>query len=338
MTKRAVSLEAHQISKHYAGHAVVDRADLSLAPGEITALVGRSGSGKTTILRLLAGMERPDSGRVTSGDLVLSTPRSHVPPERRRIGLIFQDFALFPHLNVSRNIMFGLNHIAKDQRDGIVERWLDLLGLTDRKSAFPHQLSGGEQQRVAIARALAADPIAILMDEPFSGLDPVLRNQARTAALSAVRDSGTPALMVTHDAREALEFADRIAVMHDGRILQCDTPDNIYLKPDCLAVAEALGPVQRILRTDLPAEWQNQLPDAPAFHFRPEAIQIDTSGRTTLSVNSARRVGSTLSVHLNSGSAILCTSQILHDLPEIGSTVRVVLNSDCVFTFQARQF
>ena len=159
------SLLADGVSRIISGRAVVDQASLSRAPGEVTALIGPSGSGKTTLLRMFAGMERPDQGVMRAGDVVLSDPSRFVPVEKRRIGLVFQDFALFPHLTVLGNVMFGLQSVAKPERETRAQAWIDRLGLTHRRAAYPHHLSGGEQQRTAIARALALEPVAILLDE-----------------------------------------------------------------------------------------------------------------------------------------------------------------------------
>ncbi len=330
------ALIASGLTKAYAGRAIVAAASLTLQPGQVTALVGHSGAGKTTLLRLLAGMERPGTGTIHSGNTALSTPTHHVPPEQRRIGLIFQDFALFPHLDVAKNIAFGLSHIARDERAAITARWLDALNLNPRRSAFPHQLSGGEQQRVAIARALAPGPVAILMDEPFSGLDPVLRCQAREVALSAIRAAQTPALLVTHDTSEALGHADQIAIMNEGRILQTDTPEAVYSRPVSLAAAAALGPVQTIRRSALPAPWQTQLPDGETLYLRPEAIQIDPQSATTLSVKHARRLGALTAVTFTAEGNDLQASMIMPQTPAAGDTIRVSLNPASVFAFPAK--
>lgn len=276
-------LIADQISRSFGTTAAVESASLTLNPGEITALIGHSGSGKTTLLRLLAGMERPDHGQILSGETVLAGATQHVPIEKRNIGLVFQDFALFPHMTALQNVMFGLRTAAKHDRIKIAETWLDRLGLTSRRDAYPHHLSGGEQQRTAIARALAPNPVAILLDEPFSGLDPSMRDRVREAALHAIRDAGMPALLVTHDASEALVHADSIAVIDRGKILQTGTPDALYHQPQCLEVAQALGPVHSVPRAVLPEQWRATLGSAvDAVHYRPEAIQLGSGAPVTV--------------------------------------------------------
>ncbi|GAB5453863.1 MAG: hypothetical protein Hens2KO_00920 [Henriciella sp.] len=274
MSTRA-PLIAEKVSRSFAGNNAVDEVNLTLEPGKITSLIGHSGSGKTTLLRLFAGMERPDVGRILSGSMELSGPTSHVPIERRKIGLVFQDFALFPHLSVRENVSFGLKHLPADERKTCSERWIEQLGLAHRIDAFPHQLSGGEQQRTAIARALAPEPVAILLDEPFSGLDPAMRNQVREAALEAVRNAGIPSLLVTHDAKEAMVHSDKVAIIDRGRILQTGAPETLYNAPVSEIAAKALGPVHQIKRSHLPVEWQNQFSgDGDRVFYRPEALQI----------------------------------------------------------------
>ena len=239
-------LRAIGVSRAYDGTVVVDEASLTLQPGKITALLGQSGAGKSTLLRLFAGLEPVDAGEIRLGDTVLSSTSLQVPAESRSIGLIFQDFALFPHLNALDNVGFGLRGMNREARRKRAGEWLDRLGLSHRARAYPHQLSGGEQQRVSIARALAAKPVAILMDEPFSGLDVTLKSEVREIALAAVAEAGIPALLVSHDASEAMRDADRIAVMRKGVILQEDTPEELYLHPASLPVARCTAVGSRI--------------------------------------------------------------------------------------------
>lgn len=274
MSTRA-PLIAEKVSRSFAGNKAVDTVSLTLEPGKITSLIGHSGSGKTTLLRLFAGMERPDIGRILSGSMELSGPTNHVPIERRKIGLVFQDFALFPHLSVRENVSFGLKHLPSDERKACSERWIEQLGLAHRIDAYPHQLSGGEQQRTAIARALAPEPVAILLDEPFSGLDPAMRDQVREAALDAVRRAGIPSLLVTHDAKEAMVHSDKVAIIDRGKILQTGAPETLYKTPVSEIAARALGPVHQIKRRHLPVEWQHQVPgNGELVSYRPEALQI----------------------------------------------------------------
>lgn len=223
-------LELRNICKDFGGKRVVDDLSLSVAPGQITCLLGPSGCGKSTTLRIVAGVERQTSGELwVDGELICSDTH-RVPPEGRSIGLMFQDFALFPHLDVKRNVAFGLSG-SKLEQAGRVHELLDRVGLLHHADHFPHQLSGGEQQRVALARALAPRPKIMLMDEPFSGLDNRLRDGIRDETLQVLRDEGTAVLLVTHEPDEAMRMADDIALMRGGRIVQRGSPYNIYNSP-----------------------------------------------------------------------------------------------------------
>lgn len=269
------SLIAEGVSRRFRAQVAVNQASLELIPGKITALVGPSGSGKSTLLRLFAGLERPDTGRILSGDRVLSDARTALPVEKRKIGLVFQDFALFPHLSAVQNVMFGIRGLSKPEQHAAAEAWLDRVGLHHKCDAYPHQLSGGEQQRTAIARALAPRPVAILLDEPFSGLDPSMRDQVREVAIAAIKTANIPALLVTHDASEALVHSDEIAVIDAGEILQTGAPESVYRTPASLAVAKALGPVHSVTAAALPDTWQRQLQTASGtLWYRPEAVQL----------------------------------------------------------------
>ena len=304
MTQRH-NLIAENVSCQYGDTLIVDAANLTLTPGKITALLGPSGAGKSTLLRLFSGLETPSSGRILHGDMVLSDDHIMIPPEHRRIGIVFQDFALFPNLTATQNIAFGLTHLPQPERLALAADWLARISLTSRADAYPHQMSGGEQQRVAIARALAPDPVALLMDEPFSGLDPALRDEVRQTALSAIQSLGIPALLVTHDAAEAMLHADHLAIMHAGRISQQGTPDTLYTQPKDEATATALGPIIKLPAHHNPATGEIETPlgniPAPASHtptkapltlgLRPEAFTLDPSSTVQAQVLSARRNG-----------------------------------------------
>ncbi len=326
-------LIADSITRAFGEHTAVDTASLSLAPGEITALIGQSGSGKTTFLRLLAGMERPDAGRVLSGNEVLASQDRHVPIEKRKIGLVFQDFALFPHLTVLENVMFGLRSFDKPERVRIAEQWIERLGLTRRRDAYPHYLSGGEQQRTAIARALAPQPVAILLDEPFSGLDPSMRDHVREVALSAVREAGIPALLVTHDANEALVHADTIAVIDQGRILQSGAPETLYRSPSSLQAARALGPVHNISASALPTEWHRAIgSDAETLWYRPEAIRLGSG--TALRVSGSKLAGpiTELALSVSASETVYAACQPGSPLA-VGDHVQANVNPALFFDF-----
>ena len=230
-------LEIRNLTRRYDGRLVVDDVSLKVMPGQVTCLLGPSGCGKSTTLRMIAGVEMQDSGEIyVDGRLVCDTV-FRVPPERRHIGLMFQDFALFPHLSVAQNVGFGLSGDRTAKSARVVEL-LERVGMDRYVHAYPHELSGGEQQRVALARALAPRPGIMLMDEPFSGLDNRLRDGIRDETLDILREQDTAILLVTHEPEEAMRMADEIALMRDGRIVQQGAPYNIYNAPvDRSAVA-----------------------------------------------------------------------------------------------------
>ncbi|GHA53606.1 spermidine/putrescine ABC transporter ATPase [Amylibacter ulvae] len=222
-------LELCDITRRFGSRNVVDGLSIRLLAGQVTCLLGPSGCGKSTTLRIAAGVDQQTSGRVLINGETVSGDGHHLPPESRGIGLMFQDFALFPHLTVAKNVGFG---ISRDpNRDVRVRELLGKVGLEDFGDKYPHQLSGGEQQRVALARALAPRPAVMLMDEPFSGLDNRLRDTVRDATLELLKSEGTAVLMVTHEPEEAMRMADQIALMRDGRIVQSGAPYNIYNSP-----------------------------------------------------------------------------------------------------------
>lgn len=215
-----------QISRSFDGQTVVDGLSLKLEAGQVTCLLGPSGCGKSTTLRIAAGVDRQNSGRVLLDDKVISDDNINLPPEKRSVGLMFQDFALFPHLSVEQNVAFGLKGRAGDANE-----MLSRVGLSAFAQKYPHMLSGGEQQRVALARALAPKPDIMLMDEPFSGLDNRLRDGIRDETLRILKEEGTSVLLVTHEPEEAMRMADQIALMRGGKIVQIGAPYNIYNTP-----------------------------------------------------------------------------------------------------------
>ncbi len=220
---------------------VVDSLDFEVKEHEIFALLGPSGCGKTTCLRLISGFERADHGEVRIDGHLLESPDHHVAPQDRGIGFVFQDYALFPHLSVIDNVAFGLTDIPKHKRHVYAEEVLCRTGMGDYKDRNPSELSGGQQQRVALARAIAPKPKLVLLDEPFSNLDAMLRDSMRKEVRDILKKAGMSALLVTHDQEEALSFADRIAVMNDGHIEQVGTPEEVYYNPKTKFVAQFLG-------------------------------------------------------------------------------------------------
>jgi iron(III) transport system ATP-binding protein len=232
-------LSVEGMSKRFGAVAAVDRADLTLERGRLLALLGPSGCGKTTLLRLIAGLSTADEGTIRLDGDVLTSPDAMMPPERRKVGVVFQDFALFPHMNVAANVRFGLPK-GRDRRKR-VEELLSLVHLDGLERRMPHELSGGQQQRVAIARALAAEPRLMLLDEPFSNLDPSIRRSVRAEVRQLIDAIGMTAVVVTHDQEEALSLAHQVAVMMDGRVLQVGTPEEVYFTPVNREVAAFLG-------------------------------------------------------------------------------------------------
>ena len=229
MSAPRLALEA--VSKSYDGVRAAREVSLDVSEGELLCLLGPSGCGKSTLLRIAAGVERQDAGRVLIGGAPVSDARSHAPPEARNVGLMFQDFALFPHLTVAQNVAFGLRREGAEARRRIAVAYLERVGLAGYADKYPHQLSGGEQQRVALARALAPKPRVMLMDEPFSGLDKRLRDDVRDETLRVLKEEGAAVLLVTHEPDEALRMADRIALMRAGRVVQVGAPYHVYNHP-----------------------------------------------------------------------------------------------------------
>ncbi|WP_414899924.1 ABC transporter ATP-binding protein [Sphingomonas flavalba] len=234
-------LEVRAVTRRYGARQAVDAASLRLDAGEIACLLGPSGCGKSTLLRMVAGLEPVDGGEIVIGGDLVSAPGRTTPPETRGVGLVFQDLALFPHLSVADNIGFGIGDLPPAARAERIRELLDRFHVAHLARAFPHTLSGGEQQRVAIARALARAPALLLLDEPFSGLDGHLRAEVRQSVLADLRATGAAVLIVTHDPNEAMQLADHLILMTDGRILQTGAPEQCYRVPVSAAAARLLG-------------------------------------------------------------------------------------------------
>jgi iron(III) transport system ATP-binding protein len=234
------AIQLDRVSKRFGGTVAVEGASLTVRRGELVALLGPSGCGKTTLLRLIAGFEGPDAGGIRIGGERV-TGSAWRPPERRHVGMVFQDYALFPHLTVADNVAFGLDGPRAARRERAAAA-LDLVGLEAvHHRRYPHELSGGQQQRAALARALAPEPTIVLLDEPWSSVDPVMRAAVRDEMAGVVRAAGTTVLMVTHDQEEALGLADRVALMRAGRIVQVDPPERLYHQPADRWAAEFVG-------------------------------------------------------------------------------------------------
>lgn len=239
-------LTIQKLSKKFGERFAVNQASWSAQSGQIICLLGHSGCGKTTMLRLIAGLETPTEGSIQLERKVLWDPYQQVQAEERNIGFVFQDYALFPHLSVLENVVFGLKKIPKHERQSIAENALKHVSMSHHIHSYPHTLSGGEQQRVALARALAPKPHVLLMDEPFSNLDHRLRDQIRQSTIEILKQTSTTTIIVTHDPEEALQIADQIILMHQGKIIQSGTPKQLYFQPKTLFAARYFSDLNEI--------------------------------------------------------------------------------------------
>ena len=234
-------LTLSNITRQYGETCAVDSIDLEVYEGELLTLLGPSGCGKTTTLRMIAGLEEPDSGTIHLTNEEIAGPNLFIPPERRNIGIVFQEFALFPHLTAAENIAFGIEDWPEEKRKSRVTELLELVGLRHCGDQKPGELSGGQRQRIALARSLAVEPDILLLDEPFSNLDVDLRVHMREEVRKILKDAGVTAISVTHDQEEALSISDRVAVMHNGKIEQIGTPESVFQHPTSRFVAGFLG-------------------------------------------------------------------------------------------------
>jgi iron(III) transport system ATP-binding protein len=297
----AARLTFERVSHHYGQVCAVADVSLDVAPGEIVCLLGPSGCGKTTLLRLAAGVESPSSGRILINAQDVTQGPTMLPPERRGVGLMFQDFALFPHLTNLANVMFGLRDLPRADAEREALLALDRVGLGELAQAYPHMLSGGEQQRVALARAVAPRPSVLLMDEPFSGLDRRLREEVREDTLAVLRESRVTCIVVTHDPEEALQMGDRIALMRAGSLIQVDAPEAMYRQPADIFAARyfcALNEIPATVRggrveTPLGGFAAAGLPEGSAVvvGIRPEGLLLRSSGGVPARVENRRFLG-----------------------------------------------
>jgi len=307
----AIALKLKNIRHVYGNTVAVDDFNIDVHSGEVICLLGPSGCGKTTALRVAAGLETLQQGEVSVGGAVVADTGTAVPPEQRDVGFVFQDYALFPHLTVLQNVEFGLSSLSAGEKNIRAVTVLEQVGMKWATARYPHTLSGGQQQRVALARAMAPRPPVILLDEPFSGLDARLRDQVRDESLHILKESGTAALLVTHDAEEAMFMADRIGVMRDGRLVQFDKPDELYMRPTDAFVAEFFGEVNKVYGTAFHGIVNTPIGDFPAPTFadgqkaeiiiRPEAIDVGAEGADSAlcgKVLASRMLGRTSLIHL----------------------------------------
>jgi iron(III) transport system ATP-binding protein len=352
-------LEIRNIHRYYDGQAVVDDVSLTIQAGQVTCLLGPSGCGKSTTLRMIAGVEMQDSGEIyVDGKLICDTV-FRVPPERREIGLMFQDFALFPHLSVADNVAFGLKG-SKEEKRARVEELLQKVSLTRFIDEFPHQLSGGEQQRVALARALAPRPRIMLMDEPFSGLDNRLRDGIRDETLTLLKEEDAAVLLVTHEPEEAMRMADEIALMRGGKIVQQGAPYNVYTRPNDKASVAFFSDIN-VLKSQVNGALAETpfgqflapgIPDHTDVEivFRPQHVRIDfdRSGKGPLPtasdgvparavVKRARYLGheSLVEFQMDYDGSVLKVTVPRVFLPEVGRVMWLTVPRNRCFVFPA---
>jgi iron(III) transport system ATP-binding protein len=277
-----LAIEAKGLSKRFGDVAALAGFDIAVEEGQTLTLLGPSGCGKTTALRVIAGFERPDGGTVRVGGVPVAARGLHVPPERRRVGMVFQDYALFPHLTVAANVSYGLVKHDRGRKDlRRVGEVLELVGLTGIEKRLPHELSGGQQQRVALARALAPRPAVILLDEPFSNLDASLRQRVRRELKEILQEARATALFVTHDQEEALSLSDLVAVMREGRVVQVASPPELYRVPSDPWVAGFLGDADFVSATAGNGQVETAVGTFATRHsgnvlvmFRPERVLV----------------------------------------------------------------
>jgi iron(III) transport system ATP-binding protein len=275
-----VTIRVHDVTKRFDDAVALDSFTLDVWEGDLLSLLGPSGCGKTTALRVIAGFEHPDAGEVEIAGRDVVGPGTFVSPEARRVGMVFQDYALFPHMTVARNVAYGLGR--NDERERRMAEVLDLVGLAHLVDRLPHELSGGQQQRVALARALAPRPEVVLLDEPFSNLDAGLRERVRREVRAILQEAGTTAVFVTHDQEEALAMSDTVAVMRHGTIVQAAAPDELYLRPVDPWIARFLGDAGFVAGVAVSGRVETQVGtfetelDGPVeVMIRPEDVSFD---------------------------------------------------------------
>lgn len=337
-------LQLRNVTKAYPRSArdriAVSSVSMTISKGSFFVLAGESGSGKSTILRLIAGLEQPTEGEIWIHDHLVANPREFVPPERRGVGMVFQDHALFPHLSVGKNVAYGLSRRRSRKSRDRVEELLERVGLRGFSKRMPHTLSGGEQQRVALARALAPDPALLLLDEPFCNLDGSLRDDLRRDVRQLLRESGTTAILVTHDPEEALSLGDEVGAVHRGTLQQIGNPREVYGQPATRAVANLFGRTNllfgertgRELATPLGKFPSSSKPDSHVLvSVRPDRIRfVDGASGTEGTVVDHRFLGSRYLTRIRVGPVDVWVEGPRSDLT-IGQSVRVqVEKSDLV--------
>ena len=332
-------IRGRALTKRFGDTLAVDSADLDVWPGEIVSILGASGCGKTTLLRMIAGFESPTSGAVHILGTEMSGPSGVAPPDKRGLGMVVQEYALFPHMTVERNISFGLNSLDEARRAERVAQVLELVRLDGFAPRYPYELSGGQQQRVALARTLAPNPAAVLLDEPFSNLDSTMRQRLRVEVERILRSYGAAAIFVTHDRDEAFAMADRVGVMVDGKLLQVAAPDHIYHFPASPEIAGLTGACDFIpgnVGSDggviTPLGVLNCVLSEPLAPGQPVSVLLhpddlelipDARGRGTVVSREFRGDEVILKVRLDSGESVRSRRRSFSRLPA-GSKVRVI--------------
>lgn len=346
-----MQLKIDSLVVRYKSLVAVDRLSLQLATGEIGCLLGPSGCGKTTVLRTIAGFETPDAGEIILHDRSVSKAEFSIPTEHRNVGMVFQDFALFPHLTVHQNIAFGLNRLSSSQQNTRVSELLDWTELSPLAYKYPHQLSGGQQQRVALARAIAPKPTALLLDEPFSNIDIELREQLARDIRKLLKAENITGLLVTHDQNEAFAVADKIGVMNQGHLHQWDSGYQLYHKPADFFVADFIGrgvfisgevTSKQLIKTELGELHYESAPkelnpgDKAHVLIRPDDIvHDDNSPRTARVIDKSFQGADFLyTLELETGARVLCYAPSHHD-HAINEAIGIRIEMDHLVAFRA---
>ncbi|MBD1824851.1 ABC transporter ATP-binding protein [Cyanobacteria bacterium FACHB-DQ100] len=349
----SILLQLDNVSKRFSDTPVVDAVSLKLRQGELLSLLGASGCGKTTLLRLIAGFERPQSGSIELAGQEVAGAKRWLPPEQRDIGMVFQDYALFPHLTLAENVGFGLkksrrkrsSYPSKEAKKLIADA-IAQVGLSGLEKRYPHELSGGQQQRVALARALAPQPALILLDEPLSNLDVQVRSHLRQEIRSIIKTVGTTAIFVTHDQEEALSISDRVAVMNQGRIEQLATPEALYSEPATRYVAEFVTQGNFLPATFDSKGWKTEIgtivlnhlsdpiSDQADLMIRQEDIRLEPDANGAIVVVDRQFLGREhrYCIQFSSGNRLQALSAIKPAL-EIGTRVRIRANLSAIRAF-----
>jgi iron(III) transport system ATP-binding protein len=344
----AARLTFEDVSRRYGETLALDHVSLDIVPGEILCLLGPSGCGKSTLLRVAAGVERPSSGRVLLDDQEVAGPNRFVPPEQRGVGLMFQDFALFPHLSILDNVAFGLKSLTRREAKAEASTSLERVGLAHYASEYPHILSGGEQQRVALARAIAPRPSVVLMDEPFSGLDPRLREKMREETLAILHETHATSIVVTHDAEEAMRMGDRVALMRQGGVVQTGKALDLYRAPKDILAARTFSDLNELparveqgnAATPLGRFFANGLPDGAdaIVCVRQRGVRLLTAGQgVPARVLDARFLGDVALVELavQGLDAPILARVRESDVPPKGAEIGVSIDAGAVLVFEA---